>query len=89
MNAKPGASYFEAGKGACVRQHEASEGAAKWKPHAIDPIPSQRDRVWGIAHSAGFEDISAQADNGAGPTPIRLKTKPTIRVLRIVVRNPV
>src|SRR5690242_6366784 len=72
--AEAGASYFEAGTGAWIQQHEVFEGAAKWKFSPADAIFSQRDCVCGAEHSAELADMSAQADRGTGPRPSRLRT---------------
>jgi hypothetical protein len=35
-------------------------------------ISLHRDWVFGVAHSASFEESSAQAESGTGPSPTRL-----------------
>lgn len=54
------------------------------KPSSAMFIRSQSDWLGGVAHSAGFPVISAQAESGTVPIPARLKAKPRISSRRIL-----
>lgn len=56
-------------------QQDVSDSAASCVRFSPMFIRSHWDCVFGVAHSASFEERSAHAESGAGPTPKRLKAK--------------
>jgi hypothetical protein len=50
-------------------------------------IWSHRDSVLGVAHSASFEEKSAQAESGPVPSPTRLKANAKMNDRRITYES--
>ncbi|HEV1996332.1 MAG TPA: hypothetical protein VGR03_18505 [Candidatus Acidoferrum sp.] len=50
-------------------------------------IRSQCVSVWGVAHSLGCEEITAQAESGKGPNPTRPSAMKKLRILRIFYQS--
>jgi hypothetical protein len=77
----PDALYCDSESGTCEsKQHDVSDASTSFVPVSSMFMCSQRDCVSGVAHSASFEEKSAQA--GVVPRPIRFITNPKISTRR-------
>jgi hypothetical protein len=71
------ALYYNWGIGTLeIKQQDGSDAATSCVPLSSMFIRSHWDWVFGVAHSASFEERSAQAESGTGPSPTRVNANP-------------
>jgi hypothetical protein len=70
-----------------IEQQDESDTVAFCAPLSSMSIWSQRDCVFGVEHSANFEEKRAQAESGTGPSPATLNANAIISSRRISFKS--